>query len=61
MEHLVAELFKNIFVVNEELSARKIQLDIDSFQTRILRVLPCWIVWRVTIATITVMISLFWY
>lgn len=41
MEHLVAELFKNIFVVNEELSARKIQLDIDSFQTRILRVLPC--------------------
>lgn len=41
MEHLVAELFKNIFVVNEELSERKIQLDIDSFQTRILRVLPC--------------------
>ena len=41
MKHLVAELFKNIFVVNGELTARKIQLDIDSSQTRILRVLPC--------------------
>ena len=45
-------------LVNEELSARKIETDMNCFQIGILCVLQCWIVWRVTIATLILMISL---